>query len=93
MKVTFLGEIRSAIRRRDMEVAPSEAATVGDLLSYLSNQLGAGFNRLIFREDGDLFPHVSIFVNGKDFKSLAGLETRLEDGDIDILIVPVYGGG
>ena len=76
-----------------MEVAPSEATTVSDLLAFLSNQLGVAFNRLIYREDGDLYPHVSIFVNGKDFKSIAGLETRLEDGDIDILIVPVYGGG
>jgi len=62
-------------------------------LHGLSTKLGDGFSRLVFREDGELYPHVSIFVNGKDFKSLDGLETRLEDGDIDILIVPVYGGG
>ncbi len=93
INVTFLGEIRSATRRRGMQVALAEGSTVADLLSCLSKRLGDTFDRLVFLGEGTLYPHVSIFVNGKDCKSLSGLETKLDKDDVDLFIVPTYGGG
>ncbi len=93
VKVNFLGEIRSVVKRRDVEVALEDGSTVNDLLDVLSRQLGDGFNRQVFAADGALFPHVSIFINGSDAKNLSGLETRLTGGEVDVLILPTYGGG
>lgn len=93
VKVSFLGAIRSLARRGEMEVALAEGSTLEDLLGHLSQCLGEAFARQLFYRDGTLLRHVSIFVNGQDVKGLAGLETRLAGGEVDVLILPTYGGG
>lgn len=93
VKVSFLGELRSFVRRREMEVALAEGSTVEDLLGHLSQRLGEGFARHLFNGDGSLYRHVSIFVNGSDVRNVGGLEARLAGGEVDVLILPTYGGG
>ncbi len=93
VKVNFLGELRSSLRRRDMEVCLADSSTIADLLSELSAQLGDRFKRQLFYDDGTLMHHVSIFVNGNDMKGLAGVNTLLAGGEVDVLILPTYGGG
>lgn len=93
IKVNFLGEIRSLLKRRDLETSLAEGSTVRDLLAELSEKLGAAFARQVFVTEGAVYPHVSIFVNGTDIKNLQGLETSLTGGEVDVLILPTYGGG
>ncbi len=93
VKVNFLGEIRSLLRRREIEVSLEDGSTVRDLFSDLSANLGNTFARQVFITEGTLYPHVSIFVNGSDVKGQAGLETKLTGGEVDVLILPTYGGG
>lgn len=92
-KVIFLGEIRSLVKRREMDVALGEGSTLKDLLGHLSQELGPGFASQLFSGDSTLYRHISIFVNGSDIKDLAGLETRLVGGEVDVLILPIYEGG
>jgi molybdopterin synthase sulfur carrier subunit len=93
VKVGFLGATRSLVKRRELEVALTEGSTLEDLLGVLCQQLGDGFARQLFGADGTLLRHVSIFVNGRDVKGLEGLETKLAGGEVDVLILPTYGGG
>jgi MoaD family protein len=44
----------------------------------------------IFREDGGVW--VGIFVNGRNIRSLGGMQTELADGD-EIRIMPPIAGG
>jgi len=44
----------------------------------------------IFREDGGVW--VGIFVNGRNVRQLAGLDTELADGDVIRLVPPIAGG-
>lgn len=88
-----MGELRSLLRRRDMELALASGTTVAGLMEELCRQLGDRFRQQVFRPDGVMPPYVSVFVNGDDIKGLAGLETTLAGGEVDVLILPTYGGG
>jgi MoaD family protein len=44
----------------------------------------------IFREDGGVW--VGIFVNGRNIRSINGMETELADGDEIRLMPPIAGG-
>jgi MoaD family protein len=44
----------------------------------------------IFREDGGVW--VGIFVNGRNIRSIDGMDTALQDGDEIRLMPPIAGG-
>ncbi len=93
VKVSFMGEIRSLARRRALEVALPQGTTLDELLGHLCETLGEAFAKRLFDGDGRLYPHVVVFVDGKDFRELEGLRTRLMRGEVDILILPIWDGG
>ena len=75
--VTFLGEVRRAAGRPEVEV---EAKTVTEALRSLGAVIGPGFARLLY-EDGSLQPDVEVLVNGRNIEFLRELETDLEPTD------------
>jgi len=48
------------------------------------------FKGRIFREDGTVW--VGVFLNGRNVRQIAGLETPLSDGDEIRLLPPIAGG-
>jgi len=68
-----------------------QAMTVGDALAALDQQFPGLRDRLV-EPDGRLRRFVSVFVNGKDVRTLQGLETPLQEGD-EVGIVPAMAGG
>jgi len=42
--------------------------------------------------EGDILPHVSVFVGGRDVRHKQGLNTLLHSGDVLALFPPVAGG-
>ncbi len=48
------------------------------------------FKARIFREDGTVW--VGVFLNGRNVRQIAGLETPLSDGDEIRLLPPIAGG-
>jgi len=43
-------------------------------------------------DQGDILPHVSVFVDGRDVRHKQGLDTLLQSGDVLALFPPVAGG-
>ncbi|MBX6754710.1 ubiquitin-like small modifier protein 1 [Thermorudis peleae] len=68
-----------------------QATTVGDALAALDQHFPGLRDRLV-EPDGRLRRFVSVFVNGKDVRTLQGLETPLQEGD-EVGIVPAMAGG
>ncbi len=93
VRVTFLGEMRSLAGRREMQVSLDDGSTVSVLLKYLCDSLGEDFRRHVFDENGNLYRHVSIGVNGSVIEKLDVLLTRLDGGEVDLMILPVFEGG
>lgn len=93
VKVNFMGEIRSVAGRREMEVSLDGPGTVESLFRHLCERLGQPFASRLFDSDGSLYNHVAVFVNGKNIRESEGLKTALTDGNVDVMILPVWDGG
>lgn len=91
MAVTVL--IPAPLRRFTEEHASVEveASTVAEAILKL-DQLYPGIRERICDSDGRIRRFVSVFVNGKDIRSLQGIETPLKDGD-EVGIIPAMAGG
>ncbi len=46
----------------------------------------------ILDEEGNVLPHVSVFVSGRDIRHKQGLNTPLQEGEVLSLFPPVAGG-
>ncbi|MCX2727415.1 MoaD family protein [Thermomicrobium sp. 4228-Ro] len=91
MAVTIL--IPAPLRRftEDRAAVQVDAKTVGEALAKL-DELYPGLRERICEPDGRVRRFVSVFVNGKDIRSLQGIDTPLNDGD-EVGIIPAMAGG
>jgi molybdopterin synthase sulfur carrier subunit len=65
--------------------------TVGEALGNLT-RVHIPLRGQMLTKEGDLRPFVNVFVGDKDVRSLQGLSSRVEEGDV-ISIVPAVAGG
>ncbi len=68
-----------------------EAASVGEALDQLWNAHG-GLRDRVLTEQGEVRPHVNIFVNNDVVRRDRVLQTAI-DGSADICIMPAVSGG
>ncbi|MBI2218500.1 MAG: MoaD family protein [Candidatus Rokubacteria bacterium] len=68
-----------------------EAGDVGQLLDRLETTY-TDLKGLVRNEQGDVHPHVNIYVNNEAIEDRDGLGTRLRDGD-EVAIIPALAGG
>lgn len=87
-ELRFFATFREAVGEKTIEREYPDDATVGDVLASLVEE----YPDLEVFEDGELRPHLSVLVNGRDVTHLDGLETDLEDGDTLSVFPPVAGG-
>ena len=87
LELRFFATFREAVGQKTLEREYPEDATVGDVLTDLTDE----YDMDLF-EDGDLRPQLSIMKNGKEVVHLDGLDTRLGDGDTLSVFPPVAGG-
>ena len=72
-------------------VLEGPCSTVGEALGALSVRLPAVTDRVL-TEQGELRPHVNVFVGEESVRFLDGLSTAVPDGST-ITIVPAVSGG
>ncbi len=92
MKVTFFATLRQIVGGRTAEFDLPEDATVGQLLDEMIRVYPA-LRQELLNEQGELYPHVHYFINGRDVQYLdGGMDTPLKPDDI-ITVFPAVGGG
>ena len=92
MKVTFFATLRQIVGGRSAEFDLPENATVRELLDEMIRVYPA-LRQELLNEQGELYPHVHYFINGRDAPYLnEGLDTPLKADDI-ITVFPAVGGG
>lgn len=79
-----------AARASDVEI-PGPAATVGDALERLG-RIHPGVRDRVLTEQGELRPHVNVFVGEESIRFLEGLATTLPE-ECEISILPAVSGG
>ena len=93
VRVTFMGELPSIVGERSLEVALPEGATVGELLESLSRTYGDKFTCRVFCAPAKLHHTMLIYVDGEDIKERGGLAAKLGTGEVEVIMLPMLGGG
>jgi molybdopterin synthase sulfur carrier subunit len=92
VNVNFYATLRQIAGRKTVTLPLAAGATVKALLDAVIERF-PGMRSALFDEEGRLFPHVHVFINGQDAPHLEhALETRLREGDA-IDLFPAVGGG
>lgn len=92
MKVHFYATLRQIVGTKTIEIPLEEQATLQQLVDETITRYPALSQELI-DEQGGLYGHVHVFVNGRDSRFLEdGLSTVLEPGDT-VSVFPAVGGG
>jgi molybdopterin converting factor small subunit len=93
VQVTFMGELPSLIGQRKLLVTMREGATVGELLESLSGTYGDAFTCRVFCGPAKLHHTMLIFVDGENIKQCGGLAAKLGGGEVEVIMLPMFGGG
>ncbi|HEY6066786.1 MAG TPA: ubiquitin-like small modifier protein 1 [Thermoanaerobaculia bacterium] len=85
------GPLREFSGGRSEIALPATPATVKEALDVLGRDY-PGVVRRVLDEQGDVRPHVNLFVGGEPVRFAGGLDTPLSDG-CEIAILPAVSGG
>ena len=85
------GPLREFSGNRGEVHVTGRATRLGEALALLWHECPGARDRVL-TELGDVRPHVNIFVDGKNIRDAAGLDTPVRD-QAEIVIVPAVSGG
>jgi MoaD family protein len=92
MHVNFFATLRQIVGGKTVTLALHPNASVQELLDALLERF-PGLRPHLYAPAGDLYPHVHIFVNGRDTQYLTqGFATPLGPDDTVNIFPPVGGG-
>ncbi len=92
MKVHFFATLRQIVGQKTVEIDLPENTTVQDFVEMVVTQYPPMRQELL-DENGNLYRHVHVFVNGRDAPFLAnGMDTVIQPNDT-LNIFPAVGGG
>jgi len=91
--VSFMGELPSLIRERSLNISLSRTSCVGDLMELLNLKYGAAFSCRVFSAPGVLRQTMLVFVDGENIKERGGLAAKLGAGEVEVIMLPMFGGG
>lgn len=92
MRVYFYATLRQIVGRKSVEFNLDPGTSVKQLLSIVVNQYPE-MEKELLDEQGKMYGHVHIFVNGRDAQFLsASMDTKITKND-KIDIFPGVGGG
>ncbi|MDX1395042.1 MAG: ubiquitin-like small modifier protein 1 [Gemmatimonadota bacterium] len=91
MTISLPGQLRDLAEGRHEVVLDTTPASVGDAMRELRERYPAVYERVL-TEQGEVRPHVNLFVDGTEIRRTGGLATALGDG-ASIDIIPSVSGG
>lgn len=92
MKVNFYATLRLIVGSKSVDYLLEEGQTIGQVLNEIIRRFPA-LQRELLDEQGQLYRHVHVFVNGRDVAFLEnGLDKSLNDDDV-VSLFPAVGGG
>ncbi|WP_420632113.1 ubiquitin-like small modifier protein 1 [Candidatus Leptofilum sp.] len=92
MKVNFFATLRPIVGQKTVEIDLPENTTVQQFVEMVVTEYPP-MRKELLDEDGNLYRHVHVFVNGRDAPFLEnGMDTVIQSEDT-LNIFPAVGGG
>ncbi len=92
MKINFYATLRQITQERTVDFDLPEDPSVRELVEIVVTRFPP-MRRELLNAEGELYPHVHVFVNGRDAPYLTdGMDTIVKATD-KISIFPAVGGG
>ncbi len=92
MQVSFYAMLREIVGQKTVEFDLPDGVTVGELISRMVERY-PDLRRELLDENGQLYGHVQVFINGRDATLLDHqLGTVLRPEDV-VNVFPAVGGG
>ncbi len=91
-KILFLSLLADIIKQKQITISISDNFTVKDLLESIKLKYGEVLKNDFFNPAGDLNKYIIILLNGKDIRSMNGLNTIINNND-EISLLPAIAGG
>ena len=88
-----MGDLPAVIGQRSLELEMPAGDTIRDLLASLSDTYGEAFTARVFSSPGKLHHYILVFVDGEHIKARGGLDAQLGSGEVDVVMLPMFGGG
>ena len=93
IRVQYFGFIKNLLNKREQHIELNEDTSLSDLLNKLAGVNGAAFRKEVYKPGlKDVKIGFSVTVNGVLIGQLAGLNTKLSEGDNVILMSLMSGG-
>jgi sulfur-carrier protein len=91
MEIKYFATLRDITKQKE-ETWSSHVDTLAELINILCEKYGKAFKKWVSSEE-DGYGSLSIFlINGQDYRSLQGLQTKLKDSDTISIFPPIAGG-
>lgn len=93
VKINYLGLVKTYTNKLVDEKDLPEGATLSELLDNLASNFGKPFNPEIYDPNKkEVKPMFVVMVNGVLMGQLSGVDTKLKNGDVMILMPLMTGG-
>lgn len=92
VKIIFFSILTDITETEELIFPIDIDSNIRNLLEQLTLKFGKKFEEMIFKDSTELSKYVLVTVNGKDIRTLKGLNTKLKQGD-DVFFVPAIAGG
>jgi molybdopterin synthase sulfur carrier subunit len=91
MVIKYFATLRDVtnIKEENLHLPPM---MLSDLIQHLCGKYGKSFEKWVSCDHGGYGAFSVFLVNGRDYRSLDGYETKLKDGDEISIFPPVAGG-
>ncbi len=93
VRIHYLGLVKTYTNKTEEDFNLDEGVPLSSLLEQLASQFGKPFNPEVYDPSKrEVKPMFMILVNGIVIGQLAGIDTKLNDGDM-IMLMPLMTGG
>ncbi|MFW9824117.1 MAG: MoaD/ThiS family protein [Candidatus Thorarchaeota archaeon] len=92
IKIVFLSLLTDITNVEELSLPIEDGVNIRTILEKLTAKFGSKFEEIIFKSSIDLSKYVIITINGKDIRTLDGLNTKVQIND-EISFIPAIAGG
>lgn len=92
IKIIFLSLLTDITEVEELNLPIDDNSSIRTVLELLAKKFGEKFEEMIYKTSSNLSEYVIITINGKDIRSLDGIETKVQLDD-ELSFIPAIAGG